>query len=193
MNRATFYQALKRSGIPGFATLSQSQVTGIEGILNAFPVVGDRRLKTLAYGLATARREVGAGMVPVREGFKKTDAAARAFVKAQGYPYAKVVNGHVYYGRGIAQLTHDYNYAKENILNNPDRALEPKWAAELLFKGIQDGRWNGQGKGIIHYLPDGGPDDLRNARRTVNITDHWSEIADYYHKFVLIIVEAGGV
>lgn len=193
MNRATFYQALKRSGIPGFTTLSQSQVTGIEGILNAFPVVGDRRLKTLAYGLATARREVGAGMVPVREGFKKTDAAARAFVKAQGYPYAKVVNGQVYYGRGIVQLTHDYNYAKENILNNPDRALEPKWASELLFKGIQDGRWNGAGKGIIHYLPDGGPDDLRNARRTVNVTDHWQEIADWYTKFVLVIVEAGGV
>lgn len=193
MNRATFYQALRRSGIDGFKTLSQSQVNGIEGILNAFTLVGDRRVKTLAYGLATARREVGAGMVPVREGFKKTDAEARAYVKKQGYKYAKVVNGQVYYGRGIVQLTHDYNYEKEGILNDPDRALEPIFAAQLLFKGIMDGRWNGQGKGLIHYLPDGGPDDLKNARRTVNITDHWSEIANWYHKFVLALVEAGGV
>lgn len=193
MNRATFYKALKRSGISGFNTLTQGQVNGIEGILNAFTIVGDRRIKTLAYGLATVRREVGHGMVPVREGFKKTDAEARAYVKAQGYPYAKVVNGHVYYGRGLVQLTHDFNYAKEGILDNPDRALEPKWAAELLFKGLQDGRWNGSGKGIVHYLPDGGPDDLENARRTVNITDHWQEIADWYRKFILVIVEAGGV
>lgn len=193
MDRATFYTALRRSSIPGFSTLSQSQVNGMEGILNAFPIVGDRRIKTLAYGLATARREVGAGMVPVREGFKKTDAEARAYVKRQGYKYAKEINGHVYYGRGLVQLTWDYNYEEEGILNNPDKALEPKWAAELLFKGIMDGRWNKLGKGLIHYLPDGGPDDLKNARRTVNVLDHWQEIADYYKKFVLVIVEAGGI
>lgn len=193
MNRATFYEALRRSGIPGLKTLSQSQVTGIEGMLNAFTLVGDRRIKTMAYGLATARREVGAGMIPVREGFKKTDAEARAFVKKQGYKYAKEINGHVYYGRGDVQLTWFDNYVKEGIADNPDRALEPVFAAQLLYKGIQDGRWNGSGKGIVHYLPDGGPDDLKNARRTVNVTDHWEEIADYYKKLVLVIVEAGGV
>lgn len=193
MNRKTFYIALRRAGIDGLETLTQSQVNGMEGILNAFTLVGDRRIKTLGYGLATTRREVGPGMIPVREGFSKSDAAARAYVKRQGYSYAKVVNGFVYYGRGLVQLTHDYNYAQEGILNNPDKALEPKWAAELLFKGLQDGRWNGRRKGLVHYLPDGGPDDLENARRTVNVTDHWEEIADWYRKFVLVIVEAGGV
>ena len=193
MNRATFYTAIRKSGIPGFSKLSQRQVDGMEGILNAFVLVGDRRIKTLAYGLATARREVGADMYPVREGFKKTDEEARAYVKKQGYKYAEVINGHVYYGRGLAQLTWFDNYNKEGIANDPERALDPNWAAQLLFKGIMDGRWNGQGKGLIHYLPDGGPDDLKNARRTVNITDHWEEIADYYYRLVLVIVEAGGV
>lgn len=193
MNRSTFYTALRRSGIPGFAKLSQSQVTGIEGILNAFPIVGDRRIKTLAYVLANARREVGSGMVPVREGFKKTDLEARAYVKRQGYKYAKEINGHVYYGRGYVQLTWHENYVKEGIADNPDFALDPKWAAELMIQGIMDGRWNGQRKGLSYYLPNGGPDDLKNARRTVNITDHWDEIADYYRRFVLVIVEAGGV
>lgn len=193
MNRATFYTALRRSGIPGFTKLSQSQVDGIEGILNAFYAVGDHNIKTLAYGLATARREVGSGMIPVREGFKKTDAEARAYVKKQGYLYAMIINGHVYYGRGVVQLTWLMNYDQEGIANNPDKALEPKWAAELLFKGLLDGRWNGRKQGIAFYLPIEGPDDLKNARRTVNITDHWEEIAEYYRKFISVIVEAGGV
>ena len=193
MNRKTFYAALRKSGIPGFKSLSQSQVNGIEGILNAFTLVGDRRIKTLAYGLATVRREVGQGMVPVREGFAKSDAAARAYVKRQGYDYAKEVNGHVYYGRGLVQLTWFENYKQEGIEDNPDKALDPNWAAQLLFKGLMDGRWNGQRKGLVHYLPDGGPDDLKNARRTVNVTDHWQEIAGWYDQFVLAIVEAGGV
>lgn len=193
MNRKTFYTALRRSGIPGFTKLTQSQVNGMEGILNAFDAVGGGKIKLLAYGLATARREVGSGMVPVREGFKKTDAEARAYVKRQGYEYAKIVNGHVYYGRGLVQLTHFFNYEQEGIQDNPDKALEPEWAADRLFKGIRDGRWNGQSKGLFNYLPDDGPDDLKNARRTVNVTDHWDEIADWYRKFVLVIVEAGGV
>lgn len=165
----------------------------MEGILNAFAVTGDRRIKTLAYGFATVRREVGSNMYPVREGFAATDAIARALVKKHKRAYAKEVNGHVYYGRGYPQLTWDYNYKKEGILDNPDQALDPQWSASLLFKGIQDGRWNAQGKGLIHYLPNEGPDDLKNARRTVNVTDHWQEIAEYYKQFMLAIVEAGGV
>lgn len=192
MNRETFYKALRKTDM-GFAKLTNEQVRGIEGILNAFAAVGDRRIKTLAYALATARREVGAGMVPVREGFKKTDAEARAFVKRQGRKYAQEINGHVYYGRGLAQLTWFENYKREGIENNPDKALDPVWAAQRLISGIMDGRWNGAKKGLTWYLPDDGPDDLKNARRTVNVTDHWEEIAGYYRQFVLAIVEAGGV
>lgn len=193
MNRASFYKALRRSGIPGFTRLSQSQVNGIEAILNAFETHGGGKIKVLAYALATARREVGPGMVPVREGFKKTDAQARAFVRRQGRAYARVVNGHVYYGRGLVQLTWFENYKKEGIANNPDRALDLNFSTSLLFRGLRDGRWNSRRKGIEFYLPDDGPDDLKNARRTVNITDHWATVADYYRRFVLAIVEAGGV
>lgn len=198
MDRSRFFAALRSRGFKGFGTsLTQSQVNGINGILDAFVVAGDGRDKTLAYGLATARREVGSGMVPVREGFKNTDAEARAYVAKnfpnKSYSKPKPPFGHVYYGRGIAQLTHDYNYEAEGILANPDKALEPKWAAELLFRGLLDGRWNGAGKGIAHYLPTNGKDDLKNARRTVNVTDHWQEIGDYYTAFLKAIRDAGGV
>lgn len=194
LDRAKFFAYLRSGKAPMFGTsLTRSQVAGIEGILDAFEVTGDGRDKTLAYGLATARREVGAGMVPVREGFKKTDAEARAYV-LRHYPtkYGKPAGpwGHVYYGRGIVQLTWLSNYEREGIAADPDKALEPRFAAELMFKGLLDGRWNGKGKGLAHYLPTGGPDDLKNARRTVNITDHWEEIAGFYRQFMAAI-EAG--
>lgn len=194
LDRARFFAYLRSAKAPMFGTsLSRGQVAGMEGILDAFAVTGDGRDKTLAYGLATARREVGAGMVPVREGFKKTDAEARAYV-LRHYPtkYGKPAGpwGHVYYGRGIVQLTWLDNYEREDIAADPDKALEPKFAAELMFKGLLDGRWNGLGKGLAHYLPTDGPDDLKNARRTVNITDHWEEIAGFYRQFMGAITAA---
>lgn len=195
LDRAKFFAHLRSGKSTMFGSrLSQSQVDGIEGLLDGFDVAGDERMETLAYGLATARREVGSGMVPVREGFKKSDASARAYV-AKHYPnksYSKPrpPHGFVFYGRGYVQLTHLENYAKEGIADEPDRALEPKFAARLLFKGLLDGRWNGRGRGVSHYLPTGGPYDLKNARRTVNITDHWQEIAGYFREFMAAIEAA---
>jgi hypothetical protein len=181
-----------------------SQFGGIEGILDAFAAYGDGRIKTLAYALATARREVGAGMVPVREGFRPTDASARAYVRrkyghkgAAWYCWPAGEFGHVYYGRGIAQITWLDNYADAEartglpFVSTPDLALEPEIAARLLITGLIAGQWNGRGHGIAYYLPDAGPDDLMNARRTVNITDHWQEIAGHYREFLAALGGAG--
>lgn len=60
----------------------------------------------------------------------------------------------------------------------------------VLWKGLLDGRWNGHGKGIRFYLDR---NDLKNARRTVNITDKWKVIAGYHRAFQWAIEEAGGV
>jgi len=195
MNRAKFFAALRAPACTMFGgRLTAGQVVGMEGILDGFAVTGDGRDKTLAYGLATARREVGIAMVPVREGFKASDAAARAYVAKhypnKSYSKPKPPHGFVYYGRGYVQLTHDTNYAGAGILDNPDKALEPKFAAELMFKGLLDGRWNGKGKGLAFYLPTNGKDDFKGARRTVNITDHWDEIAVYYRQFLAAIKAA---
>ena len=197
MDRVAFYNALRASKL--FAgKLTAGQVRGMEGILDGFAAVGDGRDKTLAYGLATARREVGAGMLPVREGFKATDAAACAYVKRQGYAYAASVGGRVYYGRGYVQLTWHKNYAAcsadagVDLVANPDAALDPAIGGRLIFLGLLDGRWNARGKGIAHYLPTVGDDDLKNARRTVNLTDHWVVVAGYYHVFLDAIRKAGG-
>ena len=211
MNRTAFYKALRRRSSGVFGTsLSQRQVDGMEGILDAFVTHGDGRPKTLAYALATAYHETGRQMVPVREGFAKTDAQARQRVNrlaARRGPNSAVAkyakpqppHGHVYYGRGQVQLTWKKNYetssadAGVDLVRFPDKVLDPVIGARILVRGLLDGRWNGHGHGIAHYLPDHGADDLRNARRTVNITDKWQRIADHYRSFLNAIIEAGGV
>jgi len=208
MNRAKFYESLRARGSGVFGTsLSASQVEGMEGILDAFVTHGDGSGKTLAYVLATAYHETGARMVPVREGFAKTDAGARkavnALAKKRG-PASAVARysqptgkyGHVYYGRGHAQLTWIENYEKSSLdaaydlVAYPDKMLDPVISARVLIRGLMDGRWNGQGKGVAFYLAK---DDLKNARRTVNVTDKWELIAGYYNAFLKAIKSAGGV
>lgn len=205
MNKGLFFNHLRASPSGMFlGSFTESQVRGIEGIIDGFLSHGDGRIKTLAYGLATARREVGAGMIPVREGFKATDALARAYVQRNyghkgrdWYCWPSGPHGHVYYGRGIAQLTwaENYEFAGHNLgidlLRNPDLALDPEIASRLLFMGLVSGQWNARGHGIAHYLPDDGLDDLMNARRTVNITDHWQDIAAYYREFLGALEAAG--
>jgi hypothetical protein len=168
MDRAVFFAALRRRGSGVFGTsLAQDQVKGMEGIIDAFAEVGDGQRDTLAYALATAYHETGRKMVPVREGFATTDAGARRAVnnlarkrgpKSAVARYAQPAGpyGHVYYGRGHVQLTWLENYERSSadagvdLVKNPDAMLDPVISARVLIRGIMDGRWNGQGKGIRH-------------------------------------------
>ena len=208
MDRAIFYASLRKrdSGVFG-TSLSQSQVDGIEGILDAFEKVGDGKDDTLAYALATAYHETARRMVPVREGLASTDAGARRAVnnlaRRRGpnsavakYAKPQPPHGHVYYGRGHVQLTWKENYAKSSedvghdLVADPDKMLDPIISANLLIIGLLDGRWNGQGHGLRHYLDRG---DVRQARRTVNIMDKADQIAGYHNAFLAAIEAAGGV
>ena len=197
MNRSAFYDLVRLKSFGLFSgKLSDDQVDGIEAILNAFVKYGDGRKKSLAYILATAYHEVGHNMSPVRETFAKSDAEARRRLRNRSY--AKPKNGISYYGRGYVQLTHDYNYKKFgtryglNLLGDPDLVLDSDLGARILVDGIIKGDFNGSGKGIAHYLTDS-RDDLMNARRTVNVTDRWKTIANYYKKFLSAIDATDGI
>lgn len=193
LNRATFFKNVK----PLFKRLSKTQVLGIEGIIDAFEDVGDGKIQTLAYALATSYHETGKRMVPVREGFAKTDAGARKAVtslavkrgpKSAVSQYAKPVGPYdnVYYGRGYVQLTWLDNYkssskdAGVDLVRNPDAMLDPVISARVLIIGLLDGRWNGRKKGLASYLPN----DPVQARRTVNVLDKADVIAGYYKHFL---------
>lgn len=169
-------------------------------IVDAFLDEGYTDIRLLAYALATARIETGSNMRPVRETFASTDAQARKKIKelrqrylttgrGPKYEYAKEYTApdgstHMFYGRGLVQLTWYTGYQKEGIEWNPDKALEPDFAAKLLFKGLLDGRWNGRGKGLMYYLDK---NDIVSARRTVNVLNKAELVADYYKDFLLAL------
>jgi hypothetical protein len=208
MNRAAFFAALRRRNSGVFGTsLSQQQVDGISGILEAFEAVGDGKADTLAYALATAYHETGGRMVPVREDFATTDAGARRAVNALAakrgpnsavarYAKPQPPYGHVYYGRGHVQLTWLDNYRRSSadagvdLVRDPDAMLDPVISARVLILGLLDGRWNGAGRGVRNYLDRG---DWAGARRTVNIMDKADLIAGYGRAFHAALIEAGGV
>lgn len=209
MNREAFFAAVRKGLFNG--RMSQSQVDGINGLLAAFDQVGDRDQDTLAYGLATAHHETGRRMVPVREGFDKTDAGARKAVAALArkrgpesavarYAQPAGPHGHVYYGRGHVQLTWLENYAESSadagvdLVKDPDKMLDPVISARVLFRGLMDGRWNGRGKGLSHYegadhfLSDA---EAEEARRTVNVKDKAALIAGYHRAYFNALSAAG--
>ena len=184
MRRDVFFNAVRSKPFGG--SLSDNQVKGMSAILDEWDARRLSDLRWLAYILATVRGECGSNMLPVREGFKRTDGEARQYVKAQGYKYAAVVKGHVYYGRGLVQLTWFDNYKKMgdllgiDLVNNPDRALEPRIAAAIIFEGMIRGTFTG--KKLADYF-HGGATDWRNARRIVNGTDKAATFANWAKQF----------
>lgn len=184
LNLTTFYAYIRKAPFGG--RLSQSQIDGIDQIFAAMDAYGLRNLKYAAYILATAFHETGGRMQPVREGFAKTDAAARKAVS--GRPYAKPdpKTGKVYYGRGLVQITWAENYKKFSKLlglalyENPDMALDPEISADILVRGMIYGTFTGIS------LDDcfGGPNDHPvPARQIINGKDKAELIAGYYRSF----------
>ncbi len=178
--RKAFFTHVRRAPFDG--RLSQAQASGLEAILAAWHTCGDGSLLRLAYVLATAWHETGGRMVPVREGFARSDAQARRIVRHRRYGKPAGPYKHVYYGRGQVQLTWHANYvdssadAGVDLERYPDRMLDPLVSARVLVRGMLDGRWNRSGKGLKAYL-NNHRRDFKNARRTVNLTDRWKKIA----------------
>lgn len=177
MDRQKFYAALRArdSGVFG-TSLSQKQVSGCELLLDT----AERRrtpLRHLAYILATTYHETAHTMQPIAE-----------IGKGKGREYGKPAGpfGQVYYGRGYVQLTWLANYRKAgdllgyDLVRFPDKAMDPKIAADILFAGMQEGWFTG--KKLTDYIADGRA-DYHNARRIVNGLDRAALIAGYAKAF----------
>jgi len=144
----------------------------IPAIIEAANKHGLDRAQT-AYVLATARREVGGvGWDPVEE-----------IGRPCGYS-----GGCGWHGRGYVQLTHDYNYARIrdelgiDVVSDPSLLLDSSVAAEVMIQGMMGGWYNGHGHGLAYYVSEGHR-DFYQARRTVNVLDHASEIADHAEQY----------
>ncbi len=180
INHKVFFDQVREHPFGG--SLTPSAVTNIEAILTEWERRRLTDLRHLAYMLATVLAECGRNMAPIPE-----------VGRGRGHPYGRIVNGHVYYGRGYVQLTWDYNYKKlgqltgVDLYNHPDLALQPTIASKILFEGMLKGSFTN--KKLSDYF-SATKEDWYNARRIINGVDRASEIAGYGKQFYAALIKA---
>lgn len=139
-----------------------------------------------AYVLATAQHEsrMGQAMVELSNGdpheyFKKYDGKLGNDQMGDGYTYR---------GRGLVQITGRTHYRRFggilgiNLEYNPDLALEPEYACNILINGMADGLFTGVS--LTSCGSDRRGFDAIKARRIVNGQDKAALIAAYYEDFL---------
>lgn len=201
MERSKFYASVRASLFAG--KLTQSQVEGMEFILNAFEERGVKNRNHAAYMLATAFHETARTMHPVRETLASSDdqairvldtAFARGRLPWVRKPYwRKDADGKSWLGRGYVQLTHKTNYERASkelgvdLVGNPALAMDPAIAASILIEGMDEGWFTG--RSLDNYIDDkdeADSEDLREyraARPIINGTDKAEQIALIAVKF----------
>jgi hypothetical protein len=130
-----------------------------------------------AYLLATAWWETAQTMKPVREGF---------YLGTRAEAFRRTLRYFPWYGRGHAQLTWEANYRRAgaelgaDLTADPDLAMAPEIAAQVLVQGSLQGWFTGRELG--DYV-GGGRRDYFNARKVINGLDcaaRIAELADEY-------------
>lgn len=181
IDRKKFFDAVRVRPFGGALTLPA--VSNINAIMDEWERRNLADLRWLAYMFATVMAECGRNMAPIAE-----------FGKGRGHPYGNPINGKVYYGRGYVQLTWDYNYKKMgdllgvDLLGNPEKALQPKIASQILFEGMIRGSFTG--KKLSDFF-NAQKTDWSNARRIINALDRAGEIAGYGKQFYAALTGAG--
>ncbi|MCA1934614.1 MAG: hypothetical protein LDL37_04120 [Asticcacaulis sp.] len=157
----------------------------------------------LAYILATAFHETGGTCLPVRETGAASDAVAiarleRAFAAGR-LPWVKTPywrrdkDGKSWLGRGLVQITHRTNYARlgqaigEDLISDPDRALDPEVALNILFTGMIEGLFTGK-KLSDYFNPR--RCDWTGARAIINGRESAETVAGYAKAFYAALSQA---
>ncbi len=150
-------------------TVEEIHAEGIRIINKEMTLAGIVDTAQRAYVLATAEWETNHTMYPVREAYWLSEAWRKRHLRY--YPY---------YGRGYVQLTWEANYKKFgellgiDLIDEPDLALAPQYAAKILVLGMRDGLFTG------HKLDSYGSGDSFNfaeARHIINGNDKKDVIA----------------
>lgn len=197
IERKRFYDVVRQTVFKG--KLKTFQVQGMEVILNKWEEMQLEDMRWLAYMLATAFHETDRTMQPVAEwgkGYGKDYGKKLKYGKGPGrrVPYDKPDK--IYYGRGYVQLTWYENYEEMgmlldvDLLNNPDYAMHPPVAADILFEGMLRGKSNKgdfTGASLEHFF-NATTEDWVNARKIVNGLDRAELIAAYGRRFYEALV-----
>lgn len=166
--------------------LSTSQVRGINVVLAA---ADGLPLSYAAYMLATAWHETNKTMLPVVEAYWLSEDWRRQHLRY--YPW---------HGRGYVQLTWEANYRKADkalslggsLVKNPDRAMEPEIAAQIMRRGMVEGWFTGVT--LSNCLPTAGMAaraQYIHARTIINGRDKDDLIEDYAQVFERALRDGG--
>lgn len=172
-NNTSLYDVFNQAISKTFGVLSSLQSSAVLSILRAFDKYGDGDINKLAYIFATAWHE--ATLIPDRKEIRCRPGSA-CYNAQELYWYTG------YYGRGLAQLTHEYNYKAMgqifnlDLVNNPDLALNPNVSTQILVYGMMNGSFTTAA--LSRYI-NSSKVDFINARRVVNGLDKATEIAEY--------------
>lgn len=136
-----------------------------------------------AYILATAKWETAHTIKPIGE------LGGDAYLRGKEY--------YPHYGRGYVQLTWRDNYQRAgdevgaDLIGNPELALDPHIAAEILVAGMLEGWFTGKKLGDYVTLQRS---DFVGARRVVNGVDRKHEIAAIAREYdAALLAEGYGV
>ena len=185
INKELFFSKIKTNGL--FKTLKQSQVDGINALLDECEKQGITDIRQIAYVLATAYHEVDKTMQPIEEYGKGKNRTYGHKVKYSGKAYFEPDK--IYYGRGHTQNTWFETYeklTKNNVsgwdfLKIPELLLQVQPSAWATVYGMRTGLYTG--KKLSSYINDKGCDFI-NARRIINGTDKAELIMGYAAKFL---------
>jgi len=207
INRNFFFDHIRLSLFDG--KLSQRQVDGLNFILDGWEedhAKWDDRW--LAYALGTTHLETGAEMQPINErgGFNYFESnygpQGHNPARAKKMGNTQPGDGAKYHGRGFVQLTWKNNYdvmAKHltkvfgqniDLVADPELALNPSYAAEIMFHGMNMGSFTG--KKLADYFTlnsDGSPDrdNWVGARAIINGNDKAPVIANLGKRYYAAI------
>ena len=207
MNKAKFFDGIR----PAFrGRFNQSQVDGMEAILDACEREDVNDLHWGAHILAHVRRETGGIMAPIKETVQArhknknpSDAEVirrldRAFARGQLTWVSKPYWRKGMFGRDQIQITHEDNYRKMgrvlgvNFVANPDAVMEPENSARIAVIGMSRGMFTGKKLSDYSF-----PKDLRNPprshpRRIVNGQDGSdAQVSRYHRQFYDALIAAG--
>lgn len=178
----------------GYLTFEQEQ--GFKVILEVWVETKLNDLRWLSYLLATAWHETGQKMKPIYERGTGKDVNKDGFDDyfdkydqrvSLGNTPAFDGDGELFRGRGFVQITGRRNYRLYGIENDPDRALDPKFAAHILIDGSVKGLFTG--KALDDYFNDKVNNPVK-ARAVINGSDRADMIAGYHNKFLVCLVKA---
>jgi putative chitinase len=210
IDREKLFTSVRQSVFHGH--FRQSQVDGINIILDTWDASVFDDLRWLAYMLGTSYHETGATMQPIKEWgdtayfTRMYDVTGKRPDTARKMGNTRPGDGPKYCGRGFVQLTWKNNYERAgqllgiDLVNNPDLAMVPANAARIMFEGMTDANiifedeasadsaFSFTGKTLEDYFNDS-TEDWINARRIINGTDHAAMIAGTAQDFYVALEE----